>query len=159
MNGQPTVGELLQQQELLDLEAICLGRNWAIARKSDNAFLLELPSARHGLFYLWCDIDGYPGTPPAWHWTDASGNRRDDNRDLPERGSFFHSNRVICAPWNRLAYKPIDSRGPHSDWDLLGWRTNSHTGACKTLSAMALRIYVELNKPDFAGWLVKPHAA
>jgi hypothetical protein len=29
-------------------------------------------------------------------------------------GSIFHPNRLICAPWNRLAYG--EHGGPHADW-------------------------------------------
>jgi hypothetical protein len=90
-----------------------------------------------------------PGKPPAWHWCDSEGGGRDERQNAPEGASFLHGNGVICAPWNRLSYKSVDPRGPHADWVMGDWRNNSHTKGCKTLCAMLLRVYVELNGPNF----------
>jgi hypothetical protein len=40
--------------------------------------------------------------------------------------------------------------GTDGEWVLGDWRNNSYTLGCKTLGAMALRIYVELNGPNYA---------
>ncbi|MHB8636744.1 MAG: hypothetical protein ACYC96_09760 [Fimbriimonadaceae bacterium] len=34
---------------------------------------------------------------------------------------YFHSNNILCAPWNRLAYSIHG--GPHTDWDMLNWES------------------------------------
>lgn len=63
----------------------------------------------------------YRATPATWRFVDPR-----DGRDVgqaaypaagdyvPGAGSVLHSNGVICAAWNRLAYG--DMGGPHSDW-------------------------------------------
>jgi hypothetical protein len=91
----------------------------------------------------------YPVKPPAWYWCDGAGGGREIRTNAPFGSGFLHSNGVICAPWNRLSYAQIDRRGPHGEWTMGDWRNNSHTGGCKTLTAMALRIFVELNGPRY----------
>lgn len=86
----------------------------------------------------------YSAEPPAWHWYNADTKQIDQLRDTPKEVGFFHGSGVICAPWNRLAYKSVDSRGPHDDWQIGDWRSNPQTGGCKTLGAMAQRIALEL---------------
>lgn len=65
------------------------------------------------------DVTGYRAQPPAW----AIGALGENSQlgafplgaPLPNRkSSIFHGNGVICAPFNRLAYK--DNGGPHNDW-------------------------------------------
>ncbi len=61
-------------------------------------------------------VDGYRALPPAWIFEDPEGKRS----LFPKAGhsagvsSIFHSNRLICAPFNRLAYSQLG--GPHSNW-------------------------------------------
>jgi hypothetical protein len=72
------------------------------------------------LFYLRGRFDDYREIPPAWAFTDF-GWRADPQHAVfpkpissPYGSSVFHTQPVICAPFNRLAYKVHD--GPHSDW-------------------------------------------
>jgi hypothetical protein len=119
---------------------------WSVEQIDDLIFVLGLPARDGVTCHVRVSCDGYPGTPPAWHWFNPATGRIDDRRDTPRGGNFLHSNGVICAPWNRLAYTTVDSRGPHSDWQIGAWQNNSYTRACRTLSAMALRIAYELMK-------------
>lgn len=67
-----------------------------------------------GLLVLEGDLEGYKAVPPAWRFLDIE-NGTESRRAFPlGTDSFFHSDRVICAPWNRLAYK--DHGGPHGNW-------------------------------------------
>jgi len=108
-------------------------------------FFLGLTASDRSQYFLSVDCDDYPVKPPAWHWCDAEGGGRDNRSNAPMGSGFLHGNGVICAPWNRLSYQQVDPRGPHNDWTMGDWRNNQHTRGCKTLCAMALRIFVELN--------------
>ena len=71
---------------------------------------------------LWvvADLRGYRALPPAWRFVNKDGVEErgayPSAGPLPNgKGSIFHNQPVICAPFNRLAYK--DGNGPHSgDW-------------------------------------------
>jgi hypothetical protein len=71
-------------------------------------------------FYLLGRLDGYKAVPPAWQFCDSTwgspGLRQHypAPASIPGIGSIFHTNPVICAPFNRLAYQAHG--GPHSDW-------------------------------------------
>ncbi|BFV58381.1 hypothetical protein KCMC57_up34850 [Kitasatospora sp. CMC57] len=65
------------------------------------------------------ELTGYPAVPPAWTCRDDQGGTPRNAFPLAGTGaglpgSVFHPLPVICAPWNRLAYKEHD--GPHQDW-------------------------------------------
>lgn len=65
-------------------------------------------------------LDGYRALPPAWTFEDPTGGRGGASffpraGSIPDgRSSIFHGKGVICAPFNRLAYKTLG--GPHGDW-------------------------------------------
>jgi hypothetical protein len=97
------------------------------------------------------DLDGYPGFPPAWRFVDPS-----TGQPLPQAfprggaipgisGSIFHSNRVVCAPWNRLAY--AEHGGPHGDWGALtNWKSAAPTYTkADTLADMLSQIALHLS--------------
>jgi hypothetical protein len=151
----PTVAELTVAQELIAVGEIAGTRGWRLRELDPLHFHLGLPASDRSWFYLLVDCDRYPVQPPAWNWCDAEGTHTDRLVDRPRGSGFLHTNGVICAPWNRLAYTPVDSRGPHGDWNIGEWRKNSHTKGCTTLPHMALRIYVELNGPvlSAAAWV------
>jgi len=146
-----TVAQLSVDEELQSLVEIANRRGWTVDRIDSTSFVFGLPAKDGSSFWLLCRCNGYPGVPPAWHWYNPDTKAIDQGRDTPTGGGFFHSAGVICAPWNRLAYKSEDARGPHSDWTIGAWRSNEKTGGCKTLAAMALRIAFELTAPTFSG--------
>lgn len=140
----PTVAELTFAEELVALREIAIGRGWSLREQDSLHFHLGLPASDNSLFYLLVDCNEYPVQPPAWDWCDADGKHTDRLADRPRGSGFLHTNGIICAPWNRLAYKSVDRRGPHKDWTIGDWRNNPKTGGCTTLAHMALRIFVEL---------------
>lgn len=145
-----TVTELVVGEEREALAQNALLLDWRIGSISLLTFSVGLTARDGSVFSVLCDCEGYKLSPPAWHWYDpATGGR--DPALAPRHFGFFHKNGVICAPWNRLAYKSVDSRGPHEDWSLATWLTNEKTGECKTLSAMVLRIHRELSSGEFRG--------
>lgn len=140
-----TVSQQTVEEELAILREVAPSRGWVLYQQDPLHFSLKLPASDKSDYFLSVDCDDYPITPPAWHWCDAGGGGRDDRANAPAGGSFFHSNGIICAPWNRLSYKQLDTRGPHAEWAVGDWRNNPYTKGCKTLCAMALRIFVELH--------------
>jgi len=78
---------------------------------------------------LWVQADcaGYPSVAPAWRFLDQAGESQKSAYPAAGQqpgisGSVFHGNGLICAPWNRLAYKV--NNGPHGDWGALtAWKT------------------------------------
>lgn len=73
------------------------------------------------------DCAGYPSVAPAWRFIDQAGGSPKSAFPAPGarqgiNGSIFHSNGLICAPWNRLAYRELG--GVHDDWGALTcWKT------------------------------------
>jgi hypothetical protein len=72
------------------------------------------------LFYLRGQFDVYRELSPAWTFSNSTwitaGSRTFFPAPIasPYGASIFHTNGVICAPFNRLAYSKYS--GPHSDW-------------------------------------------
>lgn len=109
---------------------------------------------------FWFAVDGYPNRqPPAW-WCGGDGTLVSvDRADYPRpsatpppglpNGSIFHTNPVICAPWNRLAYGVHG--GPHTDdWlALAAWKTygTGYTQA-HTIPDMLSALSIHLDRSD-----------
>jgi hypothetical protein len=139
-----TAAELAVVDEYPALEENAALMGWKLERLSATSFVLSLPASDGSWFSVLCIADRYSAEPPAWHWYNPASKQIDQPHDTPIEVGFFHSAGVICAPWNRLAYNSVDPRGPHSDWQIGAWRSNPQTGGCKTLSAIAQRIAIEL---------------
>jgi hypothetical protein len=71
----------------------------------------------------------YRVMPPEWRFVDPRNEAEIGRPAYPHpgpfpNGSILHTNGVICAPWNRLAYG--DRGGPHTDWqDAASWQTTA----------------------------------
>ncbi len=139
-----TATELVLGEELEDLRRNAERRGWTLEVLDTKTFILALPAKDGTWVQLLAECDDYPTSPPAWHFRNPQTGELEHPAGTPRGGGFFHSSGVICAPWNRLAYRSQWERGPHNDWTIGDWRANPSTGGAKTLSAMALRIYVEL---------------
>jgi len=142
-----TAGELVFEEQFGHLRENAVSREWPLER----AFIIGMKARDDSQYWLLADCTGYPALPPAWHWYNPATRLLDQPADTPKGGTFLHSSGRICAPWNRLAYKKVDPNGPHDDWDLANWMSNPKTGKCTTLSAMALRIHVEMNSEHYEG--------
>lgn len=142
-----TAGELVFEEQFHHLRENAGSRDWSLER----AFILGLKARDGSQYWQLVDCSDYPAVPPAWHWYNPSSGALDQPADTPKGNGFLHSSGRVCAPWNRLAYKSIDPLGPHDDWDLANWMTNPNTGKCTTLSAMALRIQVEMSSEHYHG--------
>ncbi len=140
-----TATELIVAEELDQLRQIAEHeQGWIMTILAPEEFLFGLPRKGGGELWVHCQVDQYPTLPPSWRWCGPEGEMIDDPRVTPVEGStFFHGAGVLCAPWNRIAYKNEDPRGPHNDWIIGDWKSNPQTRECKTLAAMVIRIAVE----------------
>ena len=139
----PTASELIVEEQLAELTANAAQMGWSLELVGGGTFILGVPAKDGSNLYWRCENDRYPTWPPAWHWSNASGEEIDTPNVTGTGGNFFHGNGVVCAPWTRLAYKSVDTRGPHGDWSIGDWLSNGKTRQCTTFSAMAARLAVE----------------
>lgn len=71
-------------------------------------------------FFLHGDAENYKEEPPAWTFRGSSWQGGTNRHDYPGQivgapgSTIFHSKGVLCAPFNRLAFKR--NGGPHGDW-------------------------------------------
>ena len=150
-----TATDLAFAEQFGHLRQIAEHKGWDLKEIDGPGFVLGLSACDGSRLWLKAECDGFQGKPPAWHWYNPDSGTHDAPADTPKgSGGYFHSSGRLCAPWNRLAYKSIDPRGPHEDWELSSWIANPKTGQCATLAAMALRIAVELNSSRFTGRMV-----
>jgi hypothetical protein len=106
------------------------------------------PVARTNVVFH-AELEEYPVLPPAWTCRDADGAIAPSVFPLAGSrpgvsGSIFHGNKLICAPWNRLAYAVHG--GPHSDWtELTVWKTiPGNVTQAHTLADMLATISIHL---------------
>lgn len=102
---------------------------WDLANLRIRATLVQPSTGEH--FYLQGDCEGYREVPPAWQWADKGFATFDLPNLAPRAGLsqppwgsiVFHASGVICAPFNRLAYKFGPHLGLHAnDWgDAVQW--------------------------------------
>jgi hypothetical protein len=114
--------------EAAAIEAWAARHGWSV--EIDAVRLALAATVRHpadgSLLLIVADLHGYRAVPPAWRFVDPRTGQSGQSAfpaagSLPGgKGSIFHSNAVLCAPWNRLAYQ--SEGGPHGDWaELANW--------------------------------------
>ena len=138
-------------EELEPLRDLTQARGWTLKLLDPTSFVLGLVAKDDEAYWLKVCCDQYPALPPAWHWYEPESGQCGLAQATPKGAGYFHGNGVICAPWNRLAYRTQDPRGPHGDWMIGDWRSNPRTGACKTLASMALKIACQLKTAEYHG--------
>lgn len=143
-----TVTELTLEHEITAARQNAEMYSWPLRRVCSTVFTVTLPAKDRSNFSLYVECDDYPGLPPAWHWCNPETGSRGAPEDIPVGGAFFHDSGVICAPWNRLAYKCVNPDGPHDEWDIGDWKSVEQTGGIRTLAAMLDRIAYELRVSD-----------
>ncbi|HUE85101.1 MAG TPA: hypothetical protein VMO26_03410 [Vicinamibacterales bacterium] len=94
------------------------------------------------------DLTKYRAMPPWWRMVDPRTKKEIGPAGLPNPtrtafpSSIFHGSGVLCAPWNRGAYKQMG--GPHDNWgDASAWEQVRGTTIALTLGEMVDRIYRE----------------
>lgn len=139
-----TASELIVASQIEAVRQNAALHGWKFDQLEPAVFSLSMPAKDGSWFTTLANCAGFAVTPPAWHWYNPETKTIDAACDTPQGGNFFHSVGVICAPWNRLAYKRVDGRGPHDNWDIGNWMAVPETGGTRTLAAMAIRIGHEL---------------
>lgn len=146
-----TITEFVVSEELDTFRKCAEVLDWEIKEVDPITFVVGFQSGKGQEF--WCKVicENYKQNPPFWHWYNPTTKLIDQSNDIPqiEGGSirgYFHSSGIICAPWNRLAYKSISQpNGLHPEWVLSDWITNPKTGICTTLTGMAIQVHQELS--------------
>ena len=101
------------------------------------------------LLRIRANLHGYRANPPAWQFLHPDTGEPDP-AVFPQpgghamiQGSIFHSNKVICAPWNRLAFQ--ENGGPHQDWGALTNWTNAAPNYTKADTLADMLTQMELH--------------
>ena len=111
------------EDELPGIRAYAIRHSWTVEWRADSLSLVfggQHPQDKTPVDII-AAVDGYRALAPGWTFNDPSSKRATPEffpraGTLPNgRSSIFHSNRCICAPFNRLAYRVHG--GPHSDWN------------------------------------------
>ena len=97
-------------------------------------------------------FDDYRVIPPAWKFADPRTGNDIGLSAFPAAGTFpggsvLHPNGIICAPWNRLAFKTSENpNGVHDNWgDLSGWEGLEPTYTqARTIPEMLARLRLEV---------------
>ena len=104
----------------------------------------------HSEQYLLTGVfDDYRVIPPAWRFLDPRNASDVGQAAFPApgvfgAGSILHTNGIICAPWNRLAY--AHETGLHNNWtDLTKWESlEPNNTQARTIPDMLARIRAEV---------------
>ena len=110
------------EEELPGIRCYAARHGWEVVWNPNEMtlrFLGEHPGDNASICLI-ARPDGYRALPPAWTFEPPSGGEQGhpffprSGSGRAGRGSVFHGTNVICAPFNRLAYK--QHGGPHSNW-------------------------------------------
>jgi hypothetical protein len=139
------------EEELVGARAWAGRHGWLIEWLPDSLQLRAATYHRpvHSLVEVIAELDGYRAVPPAWKFV-RPGTNEIDRAYFPAAGgeSIFHSNIVLCAPWNRLAY--ADHGGPHGNWPMTTWLQVQEGTRAEHVADMLAVIDVHLRKsPGF----------
>lgn len=99
------------------------------------------------IFIISFRCDNYREWPPLIDFIDPPSGQEGVKNAYPlSSDGFFHPNVLICHPCSRKAYG--DLKGPHPDWGLVAWESNSKTGALKNIRAILSAIYERISQPE-----------
>lgn len=160
MVARDTTIAVVEEDELPPLVAYAQRRDWSVAWDRDALGLLaDGPHPAPGVtarVRLHADVKNYRALPPTWTFRPPPPTDEEKRRAAPPPkppfpkgasvpnvgSSIFHPERVICAPFNLLAYKSHD--GPHADWDAAKWLSVRGHVHATTLAAMFAQILQHL---------------
>lgn len=117
----PRVSRAAVGVELPAAQSLAERAGWQLVFDTDHLLItvqMLHPKSQRQLRLI-ADCQDYKAVPPAWKFVDpATGNDSKSAWPVGEpvdgAASIFHGQPVICAPFNRLAYKALG--GPHADW-------------------------------------------
>lgn len=120
----PDVSRAHVEDELDAARQWALQHNWEPQWDAEELALgVTMQSAIDAEVYkLEVALDGYRALPPAFEFRHPTTGERGTHACYPKGGfGYFHGQPVLCAPWNRRAYKALG--GPHGDWAMANWAT------------------------------------
>jgi hypothetical protein len=107
-------------------------------------------TARDGEPYILVgEFDDYKAQPPLLDFEEFDTGKRGTHRAYPwsRYDSFFHTDPIICAPFNRKAYRKV-----HTNWQLAGWMNSTEQGVqwsqYTTMPSMLLLVHKRLCHPQ-----------
>ncbi len=132
-------------EELQAAQAAASAFGWIIKFAQDElSFTVELKSSvDNEVYILELNCTDYKELPPHIEFILPTGEHRVPSAYPESTDSFFHSNLLICYPFNRGAYGTYS--GPHQDWQMSGWQALCPEAS--TLGDILLSIQHRLNSP------------
>ncbi len=149
------VSRAVLEAELATIEGTAARWGWRV--ETDLDLLLLRFTTTHPAdgrpVHLRADLRDYKAVPPAWEFTLPDGTTEQSAWPAPGQGpggSVFHTHPVICAPWNRLAYKELG--GVHDDWNgITNWlNVSGHTRATTVPDMLGI---IRINLAASSGWM------
>jgi hypothetical protein len=151
----PEVTRAVVEAEVGDIERWAARWGWQVEADLDLPLLRFTTLHPHDKrpVYLNADMTDYKAVPPAWRFTHKDGTTDPSAWPAPGTGpggSIFHTHAVICAPWNRLAYKELG--GVHDDWQgPTNWlNVVGHTRATTVPDMLGI---IRVNLAASGGWM------
>lgn len=125
---------------------------WLIsdANESNLSFTVNMTSPIDNETYILSVIfSDYPELPLILDFIDPTTDELGSRNAFPNSDdSFFHKRNppFICSPCSRKAYTDFKGvKGPHSDWKMIGWRTNQKTGGLVDVVRILQTIYSRIS--------------
>ena len=144
-----TISHLTVEEELAFLREVAESRGWVLQQQDPLHFSLRLPASevRTITFRSIATIIRSSRRRGTGAMPTAAGATTVPTRPQAPAFSIRTASFALRGIVSRT--RQVDARGPHPEWVMGDWRNNPHTKGCKTLCAMALRIFVELNGPHY----------
>jgi hypothetical protein len=148
------------EEELLALSAYAGRHGWAISwlEKQFTVIAAGPHPADHSPVRLQADVKSYRAFPPTWTFLPAADTDPPQKAPFPKAGtlpgggsSIFHTQRVICAPFNMLAYKTHG--GPHGDWGGPAAWLDVRGGHIRATKLAEMLAQIRLHLRYSPGWL------
>lgn len=127
MAVDPEITKRILADELAQFAEIARSYRWEISPDIQSLLVTTKMRAHDGdLFIVETRFDNYKEWPPFFEFIDPDTGVKGTRHAYPRStDSFFHESLpCICAPFNRKAYKLVDSTGPHPDWNFNDWATS-----------------------------------
>jgi len=123
MAVDPEISKQIVAEELAAAESASKIHGWTIKVAPDQfTFTVAMKSGIDNEVYIMeVRCDNYKELPPFFEFMLPTGERKVASAYPESTDSFFHSDLVICFPFNRGAYNNYG--GPHGDWAITNWQS------------------------------------
>lgn len=153
MSVDPRISLEIVRKELIDCQQDIKRYKWEISEidEQSQTFIVKMKSPIDNQQYIIeIKFDNYKEWPLYIEFIDPVTNTRGTKNAYPvsdgSYGNLFHSTPCICNPCSRKAYS--EHRGPHADWNIIGWQQNPKTSSLTNIRAILRAIYYRISNPD-----------